>query len=244
MQIDKIKIIDFHSHILPGIDDGSDSVETSKEMLCSLKEQGVDTVVATPHYYNFRGSIEQFLENRKNAYDNLSAYLGSAECDVPDLLLGAEVRLYPDLWCEENLDALCIEKTKTILIEMPYEKWSDWMINAVYAVISKGYRVVLAHLERYDGLADKKKIFQGLLGMDVYVQCNTESFITFSKRHILKKLIKTGRITVIGTDCHNMDTRRPYMRRALEKIEKKYGNDIICDLMQNAEFLTKPLIKK
>ena len=41
-----------------------------------------------------------------------------------------------------------------------------------------------------------------------------------------------------------MDTRRPYMRRALEKIEKKYGNDIICDLMQNAEFLTKPLIKK
>lgn len=233
----KFKIIDFHSHVLPGIDDGADCVETSCEMLLSLKKQGVHTVVATPHYYNFRNSIAEFAENRQKAYDELCAYVSKNGVDIPEIILGAEVRLYPDLWNEDDISTLCIGDTKTILLEMPYEKWSDWMINAVYAVISRGYHVVLAHLERYGDFADKKMIFRDLLGMDVYVQCNCESFISLSKRRFLNRLIKSGRLTVIGTDCHNLDSRRPYIDGVIKKIEKKYGDDIVCDLMQNAEYL-------
>ena len=80
-------MIDIHSHILPGIDDGSQSVEESHALLALLREQGVETVVATPHFYADRNDPENFLRRRKEAL----ARLDHGETEMPRILLGAEV---------------------------------------------------------------------------------------------------------------------------------------------------------
>ena len=83
--------VDFHSHILPRMDDGSPDVETSLQMLRSLRDQGVERVALTPHYYAHRSSVERFLKKRDDAYQQLLEAIGDEP--MPELLLGAEVAL-------------------------------------------------------------------------------------------------------------------------------------------------------
>ena len=86
-----MKIIDFHSHILPNIDDGSDSVETSLLMIDAMLNQGVDTVVATPHFYAHKDRIETFLQKRQNAFEALKKSLPNVSLNI---VVGAEVAYF------------------------------------------------------------------------------------------------------------------------------------------------------
>ncbi len=232
-------MVDFHSHILPGMDDGSDSMETSLKMLELSRAQGVDTIVSTSHYYNFQESIDDFIKRREAAMYKLCTYITEHDLDVPEIVTAAEVRLYPEMHLEKNLDSLCIDNKKYMLLEMPYGKWSSWMFNEVYALISRGYKPIMAHVERYLGAVKEKEILEGLLSLDVYVQCNADSFIDRRKRRFVKKLIKLDRLTVIGSDCHNMGSRISHFDDACKYITKKYGSDYLKILMENAAYLIK-----
>ena len=119
-------MIDFHSHILPGIDDGSKDVAESLAMLSALKEQGVDTVVATPHFYANHHSVEEFLRRRQKAMDRLSAELSEG---APTIVLGAEVRYYEGISHLQNLESLCIGDSKLLLLEMPFYKWTEYTVR-------------------------------------------------------------------------------------------------------------------
>ena len=77
-------VIDFHSHILPGIDDGSRNVETSIGMLRMCKEHGVDTMIATPHFYADSNTVERFIDSRQKAYDKVMA----ENMDIPQIIMG------------------------------------------------------------------------------------------------------------------------------------------------------------
>ena len=111
-------VIDFHTHVLPAVDDGSKSVEQSIEMLASLAEQSANTVVATPHFYANDESVEDFLEKRNRAYEILKSH-GRFEQNI---ILGAEVRYYDGISHLQDLKKLRIEGTKLLLIEMPFDK--------------------------------------------------------------------------------------------------------------------------
>ncbi len=235
----KIKLIDFHSHILPGVDDGSDSMGTSLKMLELSRSQGVDIMVSTSHYYNFHESIESFVRGRDNALYKLEKHIKELDLDLPEIISAAEVRLYPELHLEENLQELCIEGTKNILIEMPYQSWSGWMYNEIYALITKGYTPIMAHIERYLGPVSEKEILTSLLTMDVYVQCNADSFSDRRMRRFIKKLAKQGKLTVIGSDFHNMESRISHFDDACAYMSKKFGEDYLRILMENAEYLLK-----
>ena len=100
---------DFHTHILPGIDDGSQNVETSVQMLALAKEQGIDTVVATPHFNIEYESIEHFEHKRARAAEALKNAVKGTELEKMKLLLGAEVALTPGLSGKESIDRLCAE---------------------------------------------------------------------------------------------------------------------------------------
>lgn len=232
-------IIDFHSHILPGLDDGSDSLETSVKMLELSRSQGVDVMLATSHYYDFSETVPSFLERREEAVYRLCTFITEHDLDVPELVIGAEVRLYPNMHRDENLDKLCIEGTRNILVEMPYGKWSSWMLNEVYALISKGYRPIMAHVERYLGNVREKEILNGLLSLDVLVQCNADSFRERRARKFVKKLIKLNKLTVIGSDSHNMSGRISHFDDACNYIRKKFGPEYLDVLMENAAYLIK-----
>jgi len=113
-------MIDIHSHFLPGIDDGADSEECAIQMLEDLKQQGVNTVVSTSHYYAHNGSIDKFLQDRENSYSQLMHRLDGSREMYPDIILGAEVALTPELSKNEDLGKLCIGDSNAILIELPY----------------------------------------------------------------------------------------------------------------------------
>lgn len=229
--------VDFHSHILPGIDDGADTLETSLKMLSVSKAQGVETIVSTSHYYNFRESIESFVSRRDDAVYKLLKHINEHDIDLPEIAVGAEVRLFPNLSREENFSKLCIEGTKNILIEMPYSTWSGWMYNEIYTIITMGYTPIMAHIERYLGPVSEKEILKKLLSMDVFVQCNADSFSGWKMRRFIKKLIKHGRLTVIGSDCHNLKDRISHLDDATRYITKKFGEDYLNVIMKNAAYL-------
>ena len=229
-------MIDFHSHILPAIDDGSKNTEESLDMLNSLKQQGVKRVLATPHFYANDNSVDSFLARRQKSFDKLKLVLDG---NYPEIVLGAEVRYYEGLSKLEKLEELCAQGTRLLLVEMPSGRWSQYALNEILNLSSqRRFTLVLAHIERYMNY-QAADVFETLLANDVLMQVNAD-FVTglFTKQKAIK-LFKNERIHFIGSDCHNMTTRPPEIKKAYELISKKIGKDFVADLIayENNMFL-------
>lgn len=217
-------MIDFHSHILPGIDDGSASVEESLELLRMLSEQGVDTVVATPHFYPDRMSVQTFLERRERAYAKLS------EADLtglPRIILGAEVRYYDGIHRLPELELLCAGDSRVLLLEMPFSRWSELTVKEVTALARSGrVTVVLAHIERYLSF-QSSEAWERLFESEVLTQVNASFFTGFLTKRKALNMLGSHAIHVIGSDCHNLTTRAPAIGKASEVIEKRFGRECL-----------------
>lgn len=217
-------MIDWHSHILPAMDDGSRNVDESLSMLQSLKAQGIGLVVATPHFYANSESVEEFLSRRKAAYDRLSA---RAEADLPHVVCGAEVKYYSGISRMEGLERLAIEHTRTLLLEMPFSKWTDHTIREVVEMANvHRLTIVMAHVERYLSM-QRRGILEHLCENGFLIQVNASFFQKFGCRQKALRLLANGQIHCIGSDCHNMTTRPPCSGIAYERIQRKFGEDFI-----------------
>lgn len=220
-------MLDFHSHILPCMDDGSKSVEESLTLLDMLSHQGVDTVVATPHFYADREPPESFLARRAESYAALREAMPNS---APQLLLGAEVTYYSGICQLADMKRLCVGDSTLFLLEMPYAKWSEHMIGEIMEIHrSNRVRIVMAHVDRYlkyDNLGALRRLTE----QGVLMQVNASFFIGFSDRRRVLKLIKEGYIQFLGSDCHNTTTRAPLIGRACETIAKKIGQSFVDDL--------------
>lgn len=227
-------MIDFHSHVLPKMDDGSRSVEESVRMLELNYKDGVDIMVATPHYYARNESPTEFLARREKSYNMLKPEL----CDkMPRLIVGAEVLFFPGIARAEDVANLTIGDTNLLLVEMPFSGWSQNMINDLRMLQSNlGVRVVLAHIERYMNIA-KKQLFDELLDEDFLFQCNADAFSSFSTRRLALQLLKCDKLHFIGTDCHNMRSRKPNMNQAVRVIQKKTPRGFLGFFNDNAKKL-------
>lgn len=198
-------MIDFHTHILPGVDDGSDSVGTSLAMLREERRQGVEAVVLTPHFYAGENSPRHFLEKREAAWRELS---GSLDEDCPRLYLGAEVQYFEGICSVEGIRELCLEGSDILLLEMPFCRWSQRMLDDVAALNEMGMQVVLAHIERYLGM-QPRETWQHLRETGVWMQANLSFFHSWKTRHRALKMLSRGQIQFLGSDCHNMTSRSP-----------------------------------
>jgi len=217
-------MIDFHSHILPGIDDGSKNAEESIGLLRALAVQGVDTVVATPHFYPDRKSVNDFLSKRSNALEKLREYdlLG-----LPEIIPGAEVRYYDGIRRMEGIELLCAEGSRTLLLEMPFEKWSEMTIKEVATLARSGrVKVVLAHIERYLPYQNPA-VWERLFESGVMTQVNAGFFTGFLTKRKAFKMLANGSIHVIGSDCHNLTSRPPEIGKAALEIEKRFGRECL-----------------
>ncbi len=213
-------MLDIHSHILPGIDDGSASPEETAELLDLMWQQGIATVVATPHFYPMQETPDSFLSRRQAAVEQM---LPATE-NQPQLLLGAEVAYFSGIGACEEMIPLRIENTNLILIEMPFSFWSDRIVNEICEIPEAlGLTPVLAHVDRYRSRDQFPKYCQQLLDNGVYFQCNAEVFQSpFSRRWALK-LMKQEQLHFLGSDSHNLTMRPPRLLQAREIIEKKLG---------------------
>lgn len=229
-------MIDFHSHILPDIDDGSKSIEMSCRMLEAEKEQGITHVVATPHFYASKDDPKDFLERRNRAYLSVRSFY---EGD-PQIILGAEVYYYRGISKSKWLDYFCIGDSNAILIEMPFEKWSDFMLSELIDIEADGYIPIIAHAERYLKYHNKSNI-KKLIENDILIQANASFFIDERTSKKAFRMLRQGMIHLLGSDCHNMSSRMPDVGDCL-KLESRRTFRRIETLSESILGLNKELI--
>ena len=213
-------MIDWHTHILPNLDDGSKSIDESITMLEMLKAQGVDIVVSTSHFYANDERVSSFIERRQNAYEKLC---GSLAEDAPKIILGAEVEYYSGISRMEDLKLLRLGNSKVLLLEMPMAKWSNYTVKELIEISSsRDYKLLIAHIDRYMSY-QSSKVLEQLIGNGVLMQANASFFDGFFKERKALKLLNEGFIHAIGSDCHNISSRPPRIGSAFNSIQKMFG---------------------
>jgi protein-tyrosine phosphatase len=200
-------------------------------MLKALAAQGVDCVIATPHFYADDEPVDQFLARRDESYSRLMESLGD---DAPRIVCGAEVRYYPGISKLEGLTKLKIGSTDFLMIEMPVTKWTEYTVRELVAIASRGkIKLILAHVERYYSL-QSESVWRRLYESGAIMQVNANFFRRFATRMRAMRMLKAGGISFIGSDCHNMTSRAPNLGEAYALIEKKLGENFVSRFIEYA----------
>lgn len=231
--------IDFHSHILPNLDDGARNVSESLSLLRMLKNDGVDTVVATPHLYLHRESVSSFFKNREeSAWELMLAIEAEKERGVdfpyPKVIVGAEVYFTQGLESLPLRD-LCIAGTDYLLLELPYAPFTTAFLRSFVNFINFcDVNIVLAHIERYFDFSEPEMVAQ-VLGHGLISQVNCDSVISVRTRRVTLKLIESGDIQLLGTDLHCLRMRPPRFAEAENIIRRKLSDETFENMMNTAE---------
>ena len=225
-----MRVVDFHSHILPGIDDGSKSVEESLELLRMEKAQGIGCVVATPHFYPNYDSPGDFLARRNRSEKQLRGAMAK-EDGLPKVIVGAEVYFFRGMSQSEQLPELTIGESKCILIEMPPAPWSEEIYRELENIWEKwGITPIVAHIDRYIRPFRTHGIPKRLSRLPVLVQANAEFFLEKATAGMALRMLKKDQIQLLGSDCHNLTSRKPNLGAALEKIRQKLGDGMVEEI--------------
>lgn len=227
-------IIDFHSHILPGIDDGAKNVDESVRLLDMMADDGVDIVVATPHFYCSRQSIHGFLEKRAESFDKLK---GALRPEHPKILLGAEVLYNKALIDKDALSRLTIESTGFMLLEMPYTELDASHAEGIDTIISElDIKVIVAHIERYLEYTSFASLCD-ILDLGLIGQINAESLAHFGSRRECFKLVKNGYVQVMGTDMHRVERGYASYGEGAAVLRKKFGEEFLSQIERNGRMI-------
>ena len=139
--------LDYHAHILPNCDHGSNSLQVSLKQLEMAGAAGVHTIIATSHFYPDKESAGSFLSRREDSYQQLLPHLGEG---LPEVKLGAEVLICSGLDRLDGLERLCRQGTNELLLEMPFYDWPEDLWETLYSLQEReDIQVVLAHVDRY-----------------------------------------------------------------------------------------------
>lgn len=233
-------MIDLHSHVLPGIDDGSRDLQMTRQMLEEMARQGVQTVVATPHFYATSDKPEAFFRRRATALEKVSELQG----DLPGIIPGAEVAYFDGMSRSDVLSQLQLGTSSLVLVEMPFCRWTKRMIREVCEInLETGLTPVLAHVNRYCSQGQLLKFQEQLLDEGVLFQCNAEAFINPFSRSWALKQVRQRNIHFLGSDAHNMTARPPKLQQAAQIIQKKLGAETLdrLTLFTAARLYNKPL---
>ena len=209
------RYIDFHCHLLPGMDfDGTDSMEESAKMCELLNSQGVAPICAPPHFYPWNEDMNAFLARRAAAYRRAHALYGDTR-----VILGAEVQLYENL-CDAPADRMCYGDSDVILLELPDRPFGAWTVPAIENTIFKySLTPVIAHVERY-GLTTEQ--IRSLAAIPrVIFQITVGTLADKQMLPLLDRISSMGVPVVLGSDTHNTTSRPPRFhvveRRMAEK---------------------------
>lgn len=220
-------VIDSHSHILPGMDDGSGSVEESVAMLRLEAQQGIACVVATPHFYPHHDTPEHFLEKRRESMAALLAATSQLD-GLPQIVLGAEVYFFRGMSSSDQLRRLTIGEKNCILIEMPPAPWTEDMYRELEQIwIQQGIIPIIAHVERYIHPFSARKILRRLGELPVLIQANAAFFLRRRTASMAFRMLRKDQIHLLGSDCHDLALRKPNLDVALQKIGKTLGESAI-----------------
>lgn len=227
---------DFHTHILPEMDDGSRNLAESLRLLQAEQEQGIRRVVLTPHFYPQQETPAQFLQRRQVAWEKLS------KATDMELVVGAEVYYYPGMSHTQELKKLTLGATPYLLVEPPSIPWNTAIYRELKNIHSElGLTPVIAHIDRY--LLPHRRLngfLRELEKLPVLVQMNAGFFTRRLTRHAALKLIKDGYVDFIGSDCHGR-SRMPNVKDAYAIMEKHLDASVLARLEKAEQTFTSLL---
>lgn len=219
-------LIDIHSHILPGVDDGSDNYETSIRMLGRAAKDGISGMILTPH--NKPGRRHISFSKLSEKLEKLQNMMRERDIDI-DLYIGNEL-YYRSGILEELQDgtAVTLADSHYVLVEFnPLENY-DYIRNGIYSLLMDGYYPILAHVERYRNVCGGNGRVDELVEMGCYIQANAASVMGqagWGTKRFLGNLLKRRQVHFIATDAHDPVKRAPCLAECARYIGKKYGED-------------------
>ncbi|MHB8130881.1 MAG: CpsB/CapC family capsule biosynthesis tyrosine phosphatase [Mobilitalea sp.] len=233
----RVNYIDIHTHILPGVDDGSGSMEETIRMLQIASEQQITTIIATPHYLS--GLKNASVEHLKQLRDQVQAEAYKINKEFK-ILLGNEL-FYSEsiLSALKSKEALTLAGSRYILVEFPVKEVYKTIFRGLGELVRHGYLPILAHVERYHCLNKKADLIGELVELGCYIQMNSSSLIGGifnSEASWNRKLLTQGLVHFVGSDCHDQKVRVPSMKMAAQLLQKKYDQKLI-----NQIFIENPL---
>lgn len=229
----KIEYTDIHCHMLPGVDDGSDSMDTTISMLGIAYEEGCTKIVLTPHYEAGANKYEpkqldkiydEVKKEAKDRYPGLELYLGNELLYEPGVVSHVKDGLVHTMG-----------GTKYILVEFNIRISYKELYNALKELVQGRFRPIVAHVERYQCLTGNMDRIYEICDLGVLLQMNAESIFgsIFDERvRWCRKLMKERYISFLGTDAHDLVYRAPHMKEALEWMYKKYGENYVRAISQ------------
>lgn len=215
-------MVDLHSHVLFGIDDGAQSIEQSIEILKRAYDSGIRKMMATPHF-TIGEDVEEFIEKRNRRLERLREAV-RAEGIALELKAGAEVYITDELFNEDKLDLLLFEGGRVMLSEFKYHSLKpEIFLGYVDEIKARGINVLVAHPERYSYLMNNARLLEALLERGVFLQVNAISLFEDSEEgEFARFLVKNNLANVIASDIHHPSSRRLKAMKMLSETKGDY----------------------
>lgn len=233
-------MIDIHCHILPGIDDGSQSMEDTIEMARAAVDEGIHTIIATPHHRNSK------YENPKELIipqvDAVNQVLINEGIDLK-VLPGQEVRLYGELveGIEKN-EILNLNHTQYLFIEFPSNHVPRYAETLLFDLQLQEITPIIVHPERNQEIIERPEVLYNLVKKGALTQVTASSVSGhFGKkiRNFSFQLIEANLTHFIASDAHNVTSRGFKMAETMDILQSKYGIDLVYFFQENAELLVQ-----
>jgi protein-tyrosine phosphatase len=230
-EIDQTLRVDFHSHLLPGIDDGCQTIEDSLENIRELQKQGVKKIITTPHIF------QELYPNTPEIIRSKLAQVRKALSDHQiEMDIEATAEYYLDEWfCENFKDIeLLTLPGKYILVETNYMERPHFLEEILFELQLSGYKVILAHPERYNYLLGDFSKLDDLFDTGILFQCNLLSFTGYYSPRIREAsmhLLRNKMIHIVGSDIHKIKHSTTITQF---KKTKEYGELLKLNLMNNS----------
>lgn len=225
-------MIDIHTHILPGIDDGCQNPEESIKMIQEAYENGFTDIITTSHYI-FNGSYNVNKQQRKEIIEALQSIINARNLDLT-LYNGAEAYITPELSLlfKEGIISTLAD-SKYVLFELPLNSKVIYTDKIITDLRDNGYIPIIAHPERYEIVQKNPDKAKEWIDMGAYLQCNYASILgrygIESKKTIIK-LLKKDLITFLGTDCHSSGSIYNEMDEILHEFKKYISKERLSEL--------------
>ena len=224
-------MIDFHTHILPNIDDGSRSVEETFDLLKEAEAVGFDSIISTSHY--IENYFESPVDERTEWVHALSGALKKENINV-NLYLGNEVYFSENILKLLNENKITnINNSRYMLFEFSMNVKPINVYDVIYEMLENKIIPILAHPERYRFVQQDPSFIYELIDTGVLMQSNYASIIGWygQKAEILmQKFLESNMISFLGSDVHWKNTIYPKMPEIIEKIEDIIGKDKMYEL--------------
>lgn len=231
-------MIDIHSHILPGVDDGANSLEESIEMAKLAVQEGITQIVASPHHFTSR------FYNPKEKILSKVNHLNQAlqKENIPlEVLLGQEVRIIGDLISEyEKNQIATINGDIYLLIEFPANHVPGYAEQLFFEIQMAGLIPIIVHPERNSQFVEQPDKLYNLIEKGALSQVTAASISGYFGKKIQKftiQLIEANLTHVVASDAHNTTSRSFKMVEAFEVIEKEFGTETVQIFQENAELI-------